>query len=208
MMLSIIFPSKRPEHAKRVVESIRDTIGHYPYEILIPSRTSIPYTIQVPEADYFEGLPVLYKRAYDMSRGKYIFITSDSFVVEPNFFCVIDYMENQDMSQRRFKIATLEHRGHPHYGIQPEGWVILGCPIMARETIDKELDGWPFCKHFKYHCMDNWLTYFIGKLDKPAPVITITGLHRFSNNPDNTQHNDFDKAMFEKLKREFIGTYN
>lgn len=207
--LSIIFPSKRKECAEAVIQSIKlSAINHAikddEYEILVCAPFELEGATVIPEPEQFHTIAELYNLLYRNSKGRFIFVTGDSFVVEANFFLLFLMMDLMESVRSVFMpIFALEHRGHPHYPINPEGYPILGCPIILRDYIEEQLNGKIFNENLLYHYMDCWLTFYVGEtFGKPGAIISTTGLHRIRHG-DNNGSDEIDAITYARLKEEF-----
>jgi hypothetical protein len=222
MDLSILIPSnKEPHFLNETINRflIADNPNNYDIEILVSTPDPSVYNFESDKVKVIQDMPnkymcvgKLYNDMYRRSSGEYVFMTADDLYPEPNFLRTIDIAKSPEINDRRFKLFALGHRGHPAYGLPNRPWPLLGCPIVARETIENEFCGQIVSENFFHHFVDAWMTFFVGHNGEVGEICWETQLITPGVTPKTPKYDEVDKARFllmcEVLEKGFNTDYD
>ncbi len=154
--------------------------------------------------DTMQGSPNAFNLAAKHARGKYISYLLNDIVYPDNVLDVVEYLENGEGRNKKFKLVNLMWDGGPgciiqhhldesangklwahdirstpipaEYGPYP----VIPLPFIELETIAKYLDGHIFHPSFKNHCPDHWLGFFISRHEDFKPLSWVCPGVRYS----------------------------
>lgn len=185
--ISFIIASKRPyeQYAKNFVDNLCNSNHSKNFEIVIchPNIIDDNRIIYV-EDDKRIGSSYAYNKAFEHSTGDYISVCIDDGILLGDIFSVIDFLESDLFSNRKFKITTLAggltdeltrpepQPTYPEYLIKTNNYTTfptncnVACfPIVKRETIEKYLGSLWHPRIKIAH--DWWLGSFLALNDEP-----------------------------------------
>jgi len=172
---------------KKVVDSINAQPTKYTYEICIYS----PYPTEGKNIKWIKEEKMvgpLYGYTYMFqygAEGRYLFTIVDDHVFISTFDNIIDMLEGQVFTNRKFKICslstcngdlqplpTLTNRWGSILSIQKEdGWpngIMMRFPVFHRDTINHLLNRCIFHPEFVYHAGDVWLGAYLSFMGEPG----------------------------------------
>ena len=177
-----------------------------------------------------------FNHPYKFTDGDYICMVCDDVIFPANYLDMQDWMQSDFMKKKRFKISNtlwdagpgLLMYGHndkvnapdgavrwpisaPHLCINPAytPYAVIPLPFLARETVEKELQGYLFHPKIKHHFPDHWLGFYVSKLEtfEPftwrCPTIEYQINTKFSF-PYDWKTNDYDMKVVAQLAEDFM----
>lgn len=99
---------------------------------------------------------------------------------------------------------------NPKYTQTPHRHLVMGYPVLERQTVIKELRGFLFHPSFHHHYADNWLPFFIGESGEQIEICKETSLQGFcqSGGKSNTTNDEKDYFTFTRLVDDFVNGRN
>lgn len=200
--ISFLLPSNRhPDIIRKITGNI-NSLGLESYEIVVASTEEVVDTNTVWVEDKEEcGCVYGFNLAYKHSVGEYIILSTDDHVFDENVRHVITELE---LSENRYKILSITGEdGRPcciPSDLPP--YQIVRFPVMARETIENDLNGYVYNPNFKHHYPDNWLGFWLGEMGQPSSEISYTKLHQIEERCCS-QYDSYDRDIFYKLIEDF-----
>jgi hypothetical protein len=208
---------------KKVVDNIIDTTTNhykkYSFEIIISSFEQIKddRIINIIDTNKKYGNTVkCYNEMYKASKGKYIFILNDDHKLSDGCLDAIELLKSNIFNNRKLKITAIgaplnlnkltATRIPPIENIYNEPTeMIMGYPVFDRETVENYLQGVIFNQSFLHHYADNFLPFFISKIDGEPIFCLGSSLNRISEKPTSYTVNDSkDFETYEKLVKKFF----
>jgi hypothetical protein len=187
MRFSFLIASKRDyeSHAKKVVDSIFGQYGdRNDYEIVLCHKDIInDDRVIFVKDDEMIGSSHAFNLAYSKSIGDYVSVCVDDGIVQGDLIGAADFLESDVFADRKIKITTLpastgnavikfENRTalsneranrllqltDSFLNVYP--FVVMCFPVIARESVEKYLDGYIFHPRIK-NCGDWWLGAYL-----------------------------------------------
>ncbi len=218
------------EHtAKRVVDSVERSVGHYSHEIIVCSPhelTGIDSRIK-PVLDKGNGngnTVQAYNMSYKMSLGDYIFILNDDHEIDGAALKSIEMLNGPLFESRKYKVTSIG-AGHgcnkwvstcvPSLAFPPpfplteelqdrrfvekDRYLIMGYPVFERATVERYLQGFLLHPDFKHHYADNWLPFWLGESGEEPLICDGTPLYPFGTPHSNCTNDEEDYNTFTRL---------
>jgi len=187
MRFSFLIASKRDyqSHAKKVVDSIIERCnGSDDYEIVLCHKDTIDDDrVVFVKDDAMVGSSHAFNLAYSKSVGDYVYVCVDDGIVHGDLMGAADFLESNIFADRKIKITTLPavngndvirferrtainnqranrllHLTDSFTDVYP--FAVMCFPVIARESVEKYLDGYIFHPRIK-NCGDWWLGAYL-----------------------------------------------
>jgi len=233
-MISYLLATKDPiSESKQTLDSIL-SLPQHDREIVICCPEHLVESnddyVWVPDREC-TGSAHAYNEAYKFSKGDYIAIIIDDILLPSNFLDILDFMESDFMSKKKFKISNIMWDGGPGlaaYGHDdlPDGesvwpidkyhpvnvdkcpYSVIPLPFFQRETIEKYLSNQPFHHDFKNHLIDHWLGFYLCKNESYEPHKWRCPSLRYTmtpiRKPGNSTHDGYDMQVLKRLTDTFV----
>ena len=235
-MISYLLATKHDiRYSLDTIDSIL-TLPQHDFEIIICS----PHEIKTEDArllwvkdDKCTGSPYAFNKAYQHSSGKYIAIIIDDVILPQNLLDILDFMESDFMSKKKFKVSNILWDGGPglptfgHDEVpdgSPKGdwpvdkftsvdvkkcpYSVIPLPVLSRDTIETYLSGHIFHPSFKNHFIDHWLGFYLSKNETYEPNKWRCPSLKYAMSPNRkpTERTDdsYDEYILKCLTDTFI----
>ncbi|MAR66580.1 MAG: hypothetical protein CL833_04940 [Crocinitomicaceae bacterium] len=195
------------------IKSIRDK---YSYEIIVCSDIKKSVTEQANiifvEDTIKSGSANAFNMAYKKSHGKYVICLTTVILPPDNVYDLIKDLEQQKRNKCKLLITSMsnQHGASTKIPIEfahilslDQRPIVLRWPAIARDTIEKYMDGYIFPPEFKHHYMDNWLgtfSFLLGELKKEQAHVRIQNIPHTSKVQDDLYDKDIYQQLCEQAK--------
>lgn len=173
--ISFLIPTNRKfeENINNTIQSIRDNVGNYSYEICVFSEEMI----SGPDIKWFQEIgkkgPIYgFNHMSKYCEGEYIVCLTDDHVLLNNISPTIKLLDSMDQEYVVTSLSTVnfEFVGNPIRGevlgdqiidFECNKYPLVRFPVLNKDTL-KKLGDVIFNESFFYHAGDIWLGYYLG----------------------------------------------
>lgn len=220
--ISFLLPTNRsPQYASNFLNKLAtiDSKG-YSYETVVcsPYEHNWGENTKSLKDNQNAGPIAAFNAMISVAKGEYLVCVIDDHLPVDNghFFDFVEWLNNDFYMEKRFKITSF-NTGHiaQRVPILKETWcgniieeynyrhhVTVRFPILSKDIIFNQLQGYIFHPGFKYHASDLWLGFYIGEEEHPchecdAQIEQYISLCNYKNR-------DEDCRFYHKLKINYI----
>ena len=213
MDISFLISTNRPELANVVIDYL-NKIGScedYKYEICVFSPTTFGQRNVVNFHDKGGGPLYGFNLMGQRSKGNTLCVLVDDHLPSYNIFSIINFLKNDIFLDRKMRISTLKSgsscwipQGPPFpdkvEDLKDSKILMLRWPILTRDTLHDYLNGHIFHPSFQYHWADNYLSYYVNKIDGNPVECNFVKLYQVINTPKYNDVFDIeDYYIFREL---------